>query len=65
MQGFGSLILGDWTRAKGYLTNSAAFAPEAVRLSRLAGYHARLRAKYERAARHPWLHVEPDPPEPE
>ncbi len=24
-----------------------------------------LRAKYERAARYPWLPVEPDPPEPE
>ena len=24
----------------------------------------RLQAKYERAARYPWLHVEPDPTEP-
>jgi hypothetical protein len=28
-------------------------------------YHARLARKYERAARYPWLPVEPDPPEPE
>jgi hypothetical protein len=27
-------------------------------------YHSQMRAKYERAARYPWLPVEPDPPEP-
>jgi hypothetical protein len=27
--------------------------------------HARLKEKYRRAARYPWLPVEPDPPEPE
>src|SRR5947209_518836 len=27
-------------------------------------YHSALRAKYERAARYPWLPVAPDPPEP-
>ena len=27
-------------------------------------YHAGLQAKYERAARYPWLPVEPDRPEP-
>jgi hypothetical protein len=27
-------------------------------------YHERLRLKYERAARYPWLLVEPDPPPP-
>ena len=27
-------------------------------------YHVRLRRKYERAARCPWLSVEPDPPSP-
>ena len=27
-------------------------------------YHARMRGKYERAARYPWLTVEPDPPPP-
>lgn len=35
------------------------------RSRRLAGYHATLRRKYERAARYPWLPIEPDPPEPE
>jgi hypothetical protein len=30
-----------------------------------ATYHAALRRKYERAARYPWLPVEPDPPEPQ
>ena len=27
-------------------------------------YHASLEAKYLQAARHPWFHVEPDPPKP-
>lgn len=31
---------------------------------RLGAYHSKLRAKYERAARYPWLPVPPDPPEP-
>ena len=30
-----------------------------------ADHHASLARKYERAARYPWLLVEPDPPEPE
>jgi hypothetical protein len=30
-----------------------------------ADHHASLARKYERAARYPWLPVEPDPPEPE
>jgi hypothetical protein len=35
------------------------------RVSRAAsGWHADLAGKYERAARHPWLSVAPDPPEP-
>src|SRR5829696_982457 len=29
---------------------------------RLEAYYGRLRAKYERAARYPWLPVPPDPP---
>jgi hypothetical protein len=28
-------------------------------------WHSELQWKYERAARYPWLPVEPDPPEPE
>ena len=31
---------------------------------RRADYHGAMRRKYERAARYPWLPVEPDPPEP-
>jgi hypothetical protein len=31
----------------------------------LADYHENLAAKYERAARYPWLPIAPDPPEPE
>jgi hypothetical protein len=33
-------------------------------ISRESEYHTRLILKYERAARYPWLWVEPDPPEP-
>jgi hypothetical protein len=33
-------------------------------LQRNADYHAQLARKYERAARYPWLPVEPDPPLP-
>jgi hypothetical protein len=36
-----------------------------ARGEQMAAYHRELRAKYERAARYPWLPVEPDPPEPE
>jgi hypothetical protein len=32
------------------------------RIARAAAYCDQLRAKYERAARYPWLPVEPDPP---
>ena len=38
---------------------------EPASLKRLEAYHAAMTAKYERAARYPWLPVEPDPPEPE
>ena len=34
-----------------------------IRPANLA-YYARMRDKYERAARYPWMTVEPDPPEP-
>lgn len=30
-----------------------------------AEHHELLARKYEQAARHPWLPVEPDPPEPD
>jgi hypothetical protein len=33
--------------------------------ARLGGWHTRMGAKYRKLARHPWLPVEPDPPEPE
>ena len=41
--------------------------PSPARLARMkaeASYYAGLRAKYERAARHPWLPVAPDPAPP-
>jgi len=43
-------------------TSSGAIAHD---LRRLAAHESRLKRTYERAARHPWLPVEPDPPEPE
>jgi hypothetical protein len=41
-----------------------AYVHIAVAPPRLADYHEDLAGKYERAARYPWLPVEPDPPEP-
>lgn len=37
----------------------------AARWERAVEYHAAMKRKYERAARHPWLPVPPDPPLPE
>jgi hypothetical protein len=37
----------------------------AAYLKRLGDHHATLRRKYERAARYPWLTIEPGPPWPE
>ncbi len=34
-------------------------------LQRRVEHHLKMGVKYERAARYPWLPVEPDPPEPE
>jgi hypothetical protein len=53
---------------RGRLRNAAAFYPSAQDEAwalRRAAYHERLGQNYRRAARHPWLPVEPDPPEPE
>jgi hypothetical protein len=41
------------------------FRDEAARCARISAHYTRLKLKYERAARYPWLPVEPDPPEPE
>jgi hypothetical protein len=48
-------------------------ATEAIELARKelaseragASYHENLKRKYDRAARYPWLSIEPDPPAPE
>lgn len=37
----------------------------AGQIARRVAYHAAMARKYRRAARYPWLPVEPDPPEPE
>jgi hypothetical protein len=41
------------------------YRDDAGHLRTKAAYHADLIRKYARAARYPWLTVEPDPPEPE
>jgi hypothetical protein len=38
--------------------------PENGKLKRIVDHYVALAAKYEHAARYPWLGVEPDPPEP-
>jgi hypothetical protein len=35
-----------------------------ARWNRLIAHHRALEKKYERIASRPWLHIEPDPPEP-
>ena len=45
-------------------SSSLEFFGDRRAVAELVGYHGRLKAKYEEAARHPWLPVEPDPPEP-
>ena len=44
---------------------SLDIATEVARARRLMHYCEVMQAKYERAARRPWIPVEPDPPEPE
>jgi hypothetical protein len=48
----------DFGRMCGTMANGVRKSP------RRAAYYADLRRKYEFAALHPWLPVEPDPPEP-
>ena len=45
--------------------SKAKNASSAIRYRMKRDYYAATRAKYERAARYPWLPVAPDPPEPE
>jgi hypothetical protein len=57
------------TSQAGYLQGADPPAARRLNLSaavytRRAVYHARLRAKYERAAVYPWIAIAPDPPEP-
>jgi hypothetical protein len=41
------------------------WAGQAAFSRREAAYHAKMKGKYDYAAAHPWLPVEPDPPLPE
>jgi hypothetical protein len=62
-----------WSAIRAYEANPRSVTvsgPEPVeviidRSRRLTGHYAALKRKYEQAASHPWLPVEPDPPEPE
>jgi hypothetical protein len=52
----------------GYADDARGEGGDPQRVARgeqMAAFHRRLRIKYERAARYPWLPVDPDPPEPE
>jgi hypothetical protein len=46
-------------------TDKVQFFGDRRAISEKVGYHGKLKAKYEEAARCPWLPIEPDPPEPE
>ncbi len=54
---------GYWHEAQRHAILAAS--SEAKKEDRLTDYHTHLKLKYERAARYPWLPLEPDPPEPE
>jgi hypothetical protein len=45
-------------------TSLRLFQDEHEKRERRSAYYARLKEKYTRAARYPWLPFEPDPPEP-
>jgi hypothetical protein len=62
----GGAFRASWKSFIDSATRSVTLASEeAERFHRLAAHYAALRMKYERAARYPWLPVEPDPPKPE
>lgn len=54
---------GGWFKSGGSYNLPRPPSPE--RANRLVAYWQPVVAKYERAARYPWLPVEPDPPRPE
>jgi hypothetical protein len=66
-QRFYALMMSHESRAMELMDN----APSVTDAEARRRFHARItwhevmNAKYERAARYPWLPVEPDPPEPE
>ena len=48
-----------------HFPNKERLASHRRSLAEKKAYHESLAGKYEQAARHPWLPVAPDPPEPE
>ena len=57
-----------WVRNRGRFFSPIILLPpydRAYSQDSLKDWHRRMAEKYERAARRPWLPVEPDPPEPD
>jgi hypothetical protein len=50
--------------ARGHFPGPGGVYRDVERSSPEREYHLRLKQKYDQAAAHPWLPVEPDPPEP-
>jgi hypothetical protein len=53
-----------WFRYRDQLQEGVSSYDQRFRASLMVYYHANLEAKYLQAARYPWFHVDPDPPEP-
>jgi hypothetical protein len=53
------------SRAAAAPKDAVAARADAATEARFGDWHARIKEKYRRAARYPWLPVEPDPPKPE
>jgi hypothetical protein len=54
-----------WRSAAADFERQLAKSPQSRRFRHMQAYFEQLRLKYERAARYPWLSVEPDPPSPD
>ena len=54
-----------WGENRGFSHNPNLAPAEQARALRRVKHHWELIGKYQRAARYPWLPIEPDPPEPD
>ncbi len=65
-EGYGGRFRADWKPLIDPAIRSVSLASEeAEKCLRWAAHWGALRVKYERAARRPWLPLEPDPPRPD